>query len=101
MLQQGFRRSSAQNSGLGGDVKLKSGEPAAVPIACCRSTENEDLAWTAALSTIYCYKRDITCPGKKSAVFTTCYANAHAAIGPSTCTELPGGHGSQDVFERL
>ena len=31
MLEQGFRRSSAQNRGLGGDVTLKSGEPAAVP----------------------------------------------------------------------
>ena len=33
MLQQGFRRSSAQNRGLGGDVRLKSGEPADVPNA--------------------------------------------------------------------
>ena len=33
MLEQGFRRSSAQNRGLGGDVTLKSGEPAAVPTA--------------------------------------------------------------------
>ena len=33
MLQQGFRRSSAQNRGLGGDVRLKSGESAAVPTA--------------------------------------------------------------------
>ena len=31
MLGQGFRKSSAQNRGLGGDVALKSGEPAAVP----------------------------------------------------------------------
>ena len=30
VLQQGFRRSSAQNRGLGGDVRLKSGEPAAL-----------------------------------------------------------------------
>ena len=33
MLQQGFRRSSGQNRGLGGDVRLKSGEPTAVPTA--------------------------------------------------------------------
>ena len=33
MLEQGFRKSSAQNRGLGGDVMLKSGEPAAVPTA--------------------------------------------------------------------
>ena len=33
MLKQGFRRSSAQNRGLGGDVTFKSGEPAAVPTA--------------------------------------------------------------------
>ena len=33
MLEQVFRRSFAQNRGLGGDVTLKSGEPAAVPTA--------------------------------------------------------------------
>ena len=33
MLEQGFRRSSAQNRVLGGDVTLKSGELAAVPTA--------------------------------------------------------------------
>ena len=33
MLQQGFRRSSAQNRGLGDDARLKSGEPAAVTTA--------------------------------------------------------------------
>ena len=33
MLEQGFRRSPAQNRGLGGDVTLKSGELAAVPTA--------------------------------------------------------------------
>ena len=33
MLQQDFRRPSAQNRGLGNDVRLKSGEPAAVPTA--------------------------------------------------------------------
>ena len=50
MLQEVFKSSSAQNRGLGGDVRLKSGEPAAVPTAAaaaaaaaaasCRSTEN-------------------------------------------------------------
>ena len=30
VLEQGFRGSSAQNRGLGGDVRLKSGEPAGV-----------------------------------------------------------------------
>ena len=30
MLEESLRRSSAQNRGLGGDVTLKSGEPAAV-----------------------------------------------------------------------
>ena len=33
MLQQNFRRSSAQNRDHGGDVRLKRGEPAAVPTA--------------------------------------------------------------------
>ena len=31
VLQQGFRRSSAQNPGHGDDVRLKRREPAAVP----------------------------------------------------------------------
>ena len=59
MLQQGFGRSSAQNCGLGGDIRLKSGEHLLLFSYCCRSTENGDLAWTAkALSKIYCCKRD-------------------------------------------
>ena len=33
MLQLGLRRSSGQNRGLGSDVRLKSGEPAAAPTA--------------------------------------------------------------------
>ena len=47
MLQQGFGRSSAQNRGLGGDVRLKSGEHLLVFLLLRRSTENGDLAWTA------------------------------------------------------
>ena len=91
MLQQGFRRSSAQNRGLGGDVRLKSGGPAAVPTAVgVHKTET----W---LGPPHYYRKYIAtreispCPGKKSAVFTMCYENAHAAIGQSTCTELPRG----------
>ena len=88
MLQQGFRRSSAQNRGLGGDARLKSGESAAVPTAVrVQKTET----WLGPPK--HCRKciatRDIsTCPGEKSVVFTRCYANAHAAIEQSTCTEL-------------
>ena len=32
---------------------------------CCRSTVNGDLAWTAALSKIYCHKRDINLSRRK------------------------------------
>ena len=61
MIQEGFRGAFAQNRGLGGDVRLKSGEPAAVPTAVgVQKTENGDLAWTAALSKIYCHKRNAT-----------------------------------------
>ena len=80
MLQQGFRRSSAQNCGLGGDVRLKSGEPAAVPTAV---GEQKTETWLGPPH----YQKDIAtreillCPGKKSAMFTTCCANAHTAIG--------------------
>ena len=40
----------------------------------------------------YIATREIsTCRGKKSAVFTMYYANAHAAMVQSTCTELARG----------
>ena len=65
MLQQGLRRSSAQNRGLGGDARLKSGEPGAVPTAAVEVQKTETWAWTAALSKIYCHKRDFTLPRKK------------------------------------
>ena len=42
-------------------------------------------------SKIYCHKEISTCRGEKSAVFTMCYANAHAAIVHSTCNELARG----------
>ena len=90
MFQQGFRRSSAQNRGLRGDVRLKSREPAAVPTAVeVQKTET----W---LGPPHYRKRIATreispYPGERSAVFTMCYANAHAAIGQSTCTELARG----------
>ena len=80
MLQQDFRRSSAQNCGLGGDVRLKSGEPAAVPTAVgVQKTET----WLGPPHYRKCIAtREIPpCPGEKSAVFTMCYANVHAAIG--------------------
>ena len=86
MLQQGFRRPFAQNHDLGGDVRLKSGESAAVGV---QKTET----WLGPPHyQKYIATREIsTCPGEKSAVFTMCYANAHAAIGQSTCTELARG----------
>ena len=44
----GFGRgSAAQNHGLGGDVRLKSGGHICYCSYCCRSTENGDLARTA------------------------------------------------------
>ena len=59
MLQHGFGKSSAQNRGLGDDVRLKSEEHLLLFLLLRRSTENGDLAWTAkALSKIYCRKRD-------------------------------------------
>ena len=90
MLQQGFGRSSAQNRGLGGDVRLKSKEPAAVPTAVgVQKTET----WLGPPH----YRKYIAtgnisiCSGDLSAVFTMCYANAHAAIMESTCIELAPG----------
>ena len=90
MLQQGVRRSSAQNRGLGGDVRLKSREPAAVPTAVgVQKTET----WLGPPHyRKYIATREISpYPGETSAVFTMCYANAHASIGQSTCTKLARG----------
>ena len=90
MLQQGFRRSSAQNHDLGGDVRLKSGEPDAVPTA--GGVQKTDTWLGPPHYRKYIATREIsTCPGEKSAVFTMCYTNAHAAIGQSTCSELARG----------
>ena len=87
MLQQGFRRSSAQNHSLGGDVKLKSGLPAAVPTAV--GVQKTEIWLGPPPYRKYIATREISpCPGEKSAVFTMCYANVHAAIGQFTCTEL-------------
>ena len=92
MLQQDFRKSSAQNRGLGGDVRLKSGEPAAVPTAVGVQKTETWLGPPKKHYRKYIATRDIsTCPREKSAVFTICYANAHATIGQSTCIKLARG----------
>ena len=89
VLQQGFGRSAEQNRGLGGDIRLKGGIPAVVPTAAWRETW---LGLTKHNSRKYIATRDIsTCRGRKSAVFTMCYATTHPAIGQSTCTELARG----------
>ena len=92
MLQQGFGRSSAQNHGLGGDVRLKCGEHLLLFLLLCRSTENGDLAWTAKALKKYIATREIpTCRRAGSALCTMCYVDVHAAIMVSTCTELAWG----------
>ena len=90
MLQQGFRRSSAKNRGLGGDVRLKSGEPTDIPTAV--GIQNAE-TWYGLPHYRKCIdtRNMSTCSGEKSAVFLMCYASAHAAIGQSTCTELARG----------
>ena len=94
MLQQGLGRSAEQNRGLEGDIRLKSGpymfkKIVAVPTAAWRETW---LGATKHNSRKYIATREIsTSLGPLSAVFTTCYANAHAAIGQPTYTELVRG----------
>ena len=53
MLEQGFRRSSAQNRGLGVDVTLKSGEPAAVPTAAAAAVGVQNTTETSAAEPRY------------------------------------------------
>ena len=63
--------------------------PAAVPTAAWRETW---LGLTKHNSRKYIVTREIsTSLGSLSAVFIMCYANAHAAIGQLTCTELARG----------
>ena len=90
MLQQGFGRSAEQNRGHGGDIRLKSGPYLLlVPTATWRETW---LGPTKHKSRKYIATREIsTCRGEKSAVFTMCYANTHAAIVQSTRIELARG----------
>ena len=90
MLQQGFGRSSAQNRGLGGDVRLKSREPVVVPTAV--GVQKTETWLRPPHYQNYIATREIsTCRGDLSAVFTMCYANANAAIMESSCTELARG----------
>ena len=73
VLQQCCRRSSARNRGPGGDVRLKSGEPAAVPTAV--GVHKTEIWLGPPHYRKYIATREIsTCPGEKSAVFTMCYA---------------------------
>ena len=89
MLQQGFGRSSEQNRGLGGDVRLKSGEhlPAAVPTAVGVQKREAWLGPPKHYRKYIAPREILTYRGDLSAVFTMCYANAHAAILESTYTE--------------
>ena len=67
MLQQGCRRSSAQNRGLGGDVRLKSGEPADVPTTAVVGVQKTE-TWLEPphyRKYIHCHKRDIDLSRRK------------------------------------
>ena len=100
MLQQGFGRSPAQNRGLGGDVRLKSGEqlllfPTAVVVGGVQKTETSaglDRKKSATRKNIPgIARREIpTCCVAGSALFTMlCYVDAHVVmIMESTCTKL-------------
>ena len=89
MLQKGLGRSAEQNLGLGGDIRLKSGPYLVLFVLLHGETW---LGPTKDFSRKYIATRDIsTCRGRQSAVFIMYYANAHAAIGQPTCTELARG----------
>ena len=89
VLQQGFGRSSAQNRGLGGEVRLlQRRTPAAVPTAV-GVQKMETWLGPPRHYRKYTATREIpTCRGAGSALFAMCYVDAHAAIMESTCTEL-------------
>ena len=90
MLQQGFGRSSKQNHGLGGEIRLKSGSYLLMFLLLHGGRPGSVL--TKHNSRKYITAREIsTSLGLKSAVFITCYANAHAVIGQSTRNELARG----------
>ena len=90
MLQKGLGRSAEQNRGLGGDIRFKSG-PYLLPFLLLAWRETW-LGATKHNSRKYIATKEIsTGLGPLSAVFSTCYANAHAAIGQPTYTELVRG----------
>ena len=89
MLQQGFERSAEQNRGHEGDIRLKSGPYLLLFLLLHGGRPGTGRKHN---SQKYIATREIsTCRGERSAVFTMCYANAHAAIVQSTCTELARG----------
>ena len=78
------------NRGLGGDVRLKSGEPAAVPTAV--GVQKSETWLGPPHYRKYIATREMsTSHGDLSAVFTMCCANAHSMIMESSCTELARG----------
>ena len=99
MPQQGFRRSAEQNRGLVGDIRLKSG-PYLLLFQLLHGGRPGSGRPSITLENILSQERS-TCRGEKIAVFTMCYANAHAAIWSLPASSWPGGHGSQEVFEGL
>ena len=95
MFQQGFGRSSAQNHGPGGDVRLNSGEPLLLFLLLQEYRKKWRLGLNRQITTIeniYIATREMpTCRGAGSALFPVCYVDVHAAIMESTCTELVRG----------
>ena len=86
MLQQGFGRSAEQNRGLGGNIRLKSG-----PYLLLFLLLHGGRPGSGQPSTILENILPQEIYQEKTTVFTMCYANAHAAIMESACTELARG----------
>ena len=84
MLQQGFGRSSAQNRGLGGNVKLKSGEHLLLFLLQLLKEYRKRRPGLDRQSKYIATREIPTYRGAGSALFTMFYVDVHAAIMEST-----------------
>ena len=90
MLQKGLGRSAEQNRGLGGDIRLKSG-PYLVLFVLLHGGRPGSGRPRTFLENILPQERYQLVADVSLQCFIMYYANAHAAIGQPTCTELARG----------
>ena len=88
VLQKGLGRSTEQNRGLGGDIRLKSGPYLVLFVLLNGGRPGSGRPRTFLENILPQERYQLYSLRPLSAVFTMCYANAHPAIWQPTCSEL-------------